>query len=439
MNHLIGEVIDYSHEGLGVVKIDDYVYFVNDVLNDEIIEFVVIKKKKKYGFGKLIRIIKKNINRQQYPCLYEECPSCNLRNLNYQEQINFKKQAIINTYQKANLNYNKINFISNDYIYNYRNKIILHFKQDNKTIKLGYYHNKDIISINKCLLVNETINEFINDFNKIINNYPVSIYDKINKKGLLKHLVVRVNYENKLLIGIIINSNKISKELQSLIDEISNIKNVISIVVSFNELHNSIILSNNNKIMFGKGYFIDKILTYQFRISLNSFFQINSHMISKLYLTAINNAHLTKNDIVLDAYCGTGTIAILLSKYVRKVIGVDVVSDAIKDANYNKELNNIDNVDFINQDINDYLDDFDKEINCLVIDPPRLGIDHKFIDLIIEHKINKIVYISCNGASQSRDIKLLIENGYEINSVTGVDMFSNTYHTEIISILERKL
>ncbi|MDR1781786.1 MAG: 23S rRNA (uracil(1939)-C(5))-methyltransferase RlmD [Bacilli bacterium] len=439
--NLVGEVIDYSHQGQGVVKIDNFIYFINNVLIGEIIEFQVIKKNKRYGFGKVIKIIEASNNRYQLNCSYDNCYNCNLKNMNYKEQVLFKKKAITNTLIKAKLSINDIDFIENDHCLNYRNKIVLHFtKNEDNKIKLGYFINKklDINIINECLLVNDNINHIIKELNIILNDCHLSIYDYHKKNGILKHLIIRINYQNDFLIGIVINDNKVNDELNNLINKISNLVNVKGIIINFNQLNNSLLFSNNSILSYGKEYIIDHILDYQFRISINSFYQVNSYMLTKLYTKAIEIANFNKNDIVLDAYCGVGTISMLVSKYVNKVIGVDIVKEAINDACYNQELNNINNINFICSDVNDYLNNFSKDITSVILDPPRSGASLSFLKTLINNNINKIIYISCNPATLARDLKILEDNNYSINKVVGVDMFSYTYHVEAITLIELK-
>ena len=434
MINLIGTVSDYSYEGQGVIKIDGLVYFIKDVLSGEIIEFQVIKKHKNYGFGKAIKIIKPSVNREIFRCSYHKCHNCDLKALNYTEQIKFKKQTLAHTLEKAKITGNNIEFSANDKPTNYRNKIVLHFKSEKATLALGYFCNKkgDVVPVEQCWLADERINAVLTKITLLFKTATLSTYDYQTKKGLLKHLIMRVSHNNELLIGVVINSKTINNELRSILNRISNIANVKSVVVNCNTLHNSLLLSPDNRVITPNAYIIDEILGYRFRLSLNSFYQVNTTMLSKLYLKALSLAHLNKDDVVLDAYCGVGTLSLLLSAKVKKVIGVDIVQEAIIDAKYNKELNEVNNAIFICSDVDEYIRQFNAEINCVFLDPPRSGASESFLKTIIDHKIKSIIYISCNPVTLARDISLLKAHGYTLENVAGFDLFSYTHHLECV-------
>ena len=385
-----------DHQGRGIGKINNKIIFIPYTLPDEIVEFKITKEKKNYLEGQAIKIIKPSEIRITPPCpYYTKCGGCNLMHLNYNEQLKYKQEKIeniISKYTNKDIKINKI--IKAEHQYYYRNKITLHAEDE-----IGFYKNnsKNIIKINKCIIADKSINNIIKELNdkKIKNN----------------ELIIRTNNKETLLY--IKNNNENLKSIKA--------DNII----------------NNSKIIKGNNYIIENINNYKYLVSPTSFFQVNTEQTIKLYNKIKELAKITKNDKILDLYCGTGTIGLYLSKACKEVLGVEINKEAIKDANKNKIINNIKNATFIAGDAKEIIKKLKFNPDIIIIDPPRSGLFKGMINNLIKFKAKKIIYVSCDPITLARDLKEL-SNLYNIEEIQPLDMFPNTYHVECVTLLSKK-
>ncbi len=385
-----------DNEGNGLSHINDKIIFIPKCLEGELVDIDIVKETKKYYVGKLNKIIISSKKRIDSPCKYfDKCNGCNLLHLSYEDTINYKENKIKEIFKKY-LNYNlDVNVIKCDNHYNYRNKVLFHIK--NKSI--GFINEDRIVDIDECKTIDNNLNNTI-EFIKSLN---------INNGKAL----IRVNYLNEILISIDtkdnINFNKVD----------SNIKGIVL----------------NNEIIYGQDYFMDTINDLKFKVSYNSFFQVNKDINSKLF--NIINDNINDKDNVLDLYCGVGTLGINASLKASSVLGIDNLESNIKDANENKKLNNIKNIEFICGDASIFLKYINKNVNTIIVDPPRNGLNRLTLKNIVEYKSNKIIYVSCDPFTLVRDLKELIKV-YNIKKYYLLDMFPFTHHIESLMVLERK-
>ena len=250
--------------------------------------------------------------------------------------------------------------------------------------------------------------------------------------------MIREGFETgEIMLVLVQNGEKNTLSVEDITRKFPEIK---TIVINVNTKNTNVVLSNENIIIYGNGYILDKLGDYTFKISPNSFYQVNPVQTEKLYNLAINEAKLNKNDILCDLYCGIGTIGIFASKFVKKVYGIEIVDQAIKDAKENAKINNIDNVEFIAGDVETAFDKLLKENvkpDVIIVDPPRKGLDDTTIENLNKLKLNRLVYVSCNPATLMRDLQKLMEV-YEIKSITPTDCFCYTSHVECVSVLYLK-
>ena len=413
----IDDVVDVNvtaleNEGNGVCKIGGMICFVPKVLPGEVARIRITERHKNFLRGKLIEIIEKSKDRCGVDCLYYgECGGCNLRHQLSKANLKFKKEKVETALRKiAKIDVKVENTIPCKKEDNYRNKASFKLEDD----KIGFFEEGTyrLIDIKDCLLCENEINKVLKLVKKYINY-------NINE---IKILTVKYSNEaNELLIDIESNNNKDIKIKDYLINNISNIKTIIF----------------NGKVVYGNGYIRHVTNNLAFNVSAKSFYQVNSMQTEKLYSEAINVAKLKKDDVVLDLYCGTGTISCILSKYVKKVIGIEIVEDAIKDAKNNLKINNIENVKFICADATKEISKIKENIDVIFLDPPRKGVDRKAIAIIKKIRPQKIIYISCNPVTMSRDIGYLSDL-YDVKKVVPVDMFPNTSHVEVITRLDLK-
>ena len=391
-----------DHFGRGVVHIDNIPVFVDGALSDEEVEIEITKTKKNYMEGIVTKRIKDSIDRVKPLCpYYDECGGCDLMHIPYNKQLEFKENKIKEILKKF-ANIENINKIISTKQYNYRNKITLQVNE-----KIGLYKKKsyDLVAIDECLITDNKINNIIKRLKKI---------DLKN----IKQIVIRATNEVMLIFYI---KDKINEK---------------EIINSFNDLDSIVVIDDKEKVIHGKKYIEEDINNYRFIISPQSFFQVNFDGMQKLYNKAIEYANIN-NDNVLDLYCGTGTIGIYASIYAKKVLGIEINQSAIKDAFINKEINNINNIDFKVGDVKDLVDKINFKPDIIFVDPPRSGLDSKTTQYLLNIKANKIIYISCNPVTLARDLNIL-KNKYDVIEVTPVDMFPNTYHVECVVLLQYK-
>lgn len=405
MNYLIKSL---NHQGKGITRINNKVTFVDNALPNEIVEINISKETKKYIEAKVKKYEKKSQERTQEKCpYYNNCGGCDIMHMNYKTQLEFKKnkvKEIINKFTKENVLINEIIYKEQ---FNYRNKATFHVKE-----KIGFYKEKsyEIIEIDKCLISSKKINEILSILKKLeLNN--------------IKSIVIRTsNHDNSTMVILDIINN---------IDEnifINNLKNNIDSLYTLKD--------KNYKLIYGNKYITEKLGDLKFIVSPDSFFQVNTNMAYKLYEKVKEYAKSTKEERILDLYCGTGTIGLFLASSCKEVVGVELNKYAINDANYNKELNKIQNAKFICGDSGKILKSLKYKPDIIIVDPPRSGLDNLAINQIISLNSKKIIYVSCDPVTLARDINILKEK-YEIKEITPVDMFPNTQHVECVCVLNR--
>lgn len=439
------DIIDIGINGEGIGKIDNFTIFVDGALPNETVNIKIIKVKKNYGYGKLIKIIKSSPYRINPICEnFGKCGGCNLLHLSYDEQLNIKSKFIQTNLKKiAKIENIKVpKAIGMDNPFNYRNKASFPINFTDK-VNIGFYRPRshNIINIDNCLIQNPINNIIIQKIKDFIKESNISIYNENTGKGDLRHIVTRIaNKTNELLICVVINNNKFLYG-DLLIKNFKDIPNIDSIVINYNTKNNNVILGDKVETILGKGYIVDYIKDLKFNISPLSFYQVNPIQTEVLYETALNFCNLTGNEIVFDAYCGIGTISLFLAKKCKKVYGIEIVPDAIKNAISNAELNNINNAEFFIGRSEDIIPKLIFENNIfpdvIVVDPPRKGCDKVLLDSIIKTSIKKLVYISCDNSTLSRDIAYLSKFGFKLDKIQPVDMFCMTTHIECVALITR--
>lgn len=437
----------YSHEGYGVSHVKGFVLFVKEAIVGEIVEVCVTKSNKNYAFGKIVDILSVSNSRVMPICdIYKNCGGCNLQHMDYKEQINFKENKIKESlYKIANIKDVKIDkFYSMSIPYEYRNKVQVPFGKSNGLVIAGFYENKThrIINMNYCHIQFKEANDIIDKTREYLKNNNIEIYNEINHHnlrsnyGLFRHVIIRKGYNTNEIMVVVVLTRDDEEFLNSYVEFIlSNFSNVKTIILNVNDKVTNVIFGDYERILYGDGYITDKINDFVFRIQSKSFFQVNTKQSEKLYSCAMEMGELRYGDILLDAYCGIGTIGICSSRRVKKVYGIEECKESIIDANENKRINNIKNIEFIEGKVEDVINDLiDKGVNitCAILDPPRKGVQESVLTKLRNIKCKKIVYISCDVSTFSRDAKILISLGYKLTKVRGVDMFCQTHHVETV-------
>ena len=391
-----------NHQAMGIAKINGKVVFIPKVIVGDIVDIDIIKEYKNYSIGRVNKIIKNGSKRVDVLCpYYDICGGCSISAYTYQDELEYKVNNVIDIFKGNEIDI-KPNIIKSDNRYGYRNKITL--QVSNGIIGLYEEDSNKIVDVDKCLLVSDKLNEIIDIIKKNIN------VNKCNK------IVIRDTYYGIMIIFYgSVNNEEVIKYLG---------KKVVSIYT----------YDNKYKCIYGEKYLYEMIGEYKYRISPDSFFQVNSRTVNKLYNKVVEYAIKNeKKDNLVDLYCGTGTIGIYLSKYFNNIIGIELNKQAVEDAKENAKINSVNNIEFYAGDVGKIINDQIKA-DVIVVDPPRSGLDKRTKDILLKIKANKIVYVSCNPLTLARDIKEL-DNGYELGDITLVDMFPNTHHVESVCVL----
>lgn len=393
---LIIENLD--HQGRGIAKQNEKVYFIENALPNEEVEVEITKQKKNIIEGKVTKYYKKNEENRVEPLCpyYGICGGCSIMHIKNQNKYKLDKlNNIINKYVDKNIEIKEVESLNK---YNYRNKITLQVKDN--TLGLYKKESNDIVEIDKCLLVNEKINQIIKLIKK---NQNLKNINQIVIKSMEESMVTF--YTNK---DININVDYLKNYVQS--------------------------IYVNKKLIYGKNKISARMDKYKFLVSSESFFQVNTIEATSMYNYI--KSLIEKTNVIFDLYCGTGTIGIFVHDKADKLIGLEINADAIKDANENKKINNIENIEFFESDASNIIQKTNLKPNIIIVDPPRNGLSDKMIDDINKLEPEKIIYVSCDPMTLARDIKKL--NKYDVIKIKGFDMFPNTYHVESVILLQRK-
>ena len=449
------EKIVFGGEGLG--RVDGFTVFVPMSVPGDKLEIDIISVKKSYARGLITRIIEPSKDRIEdlSKVSFEDFDGCDFGMLKYEKQLEYKDKMLEEVLTKIsgidleNVQVGKI--IGSDEKVNYRNKTAEPFFKKDGIIQTGFYSRKshNVFLAKENLLKSEIAKMIIDKFLQKVNSFSgtkkeFKVFNEVNNTGFLKQIMIRNNEKDEVMIVVVVNKNsqynQLSKVLEEMYDENDCIK---SIYISVKTEQNNVILGKNIHL-FGSQYLEEEMEGLKFKIYPNSFFQINKKQALKLYDTAIEFLNEEKNNkfyekAVIDAFSGTGTIAMMLSKNIKKVIGIESVESSTLAAKLTSYENSIQNVEFVNGKVEKELPKILKreDVGAIVFDPPRRGIEELALKSVVQNKIEKIVYISCNPATFARDVKILTENGYVLKKITPVDMFPQTAHIEVVGLLEK--
>ncbi len=374
----------------------------------------------------------------------QKCGGCNIHQTSYKEQLK-EKTEYVKRLVKNELNNNVIvkDIIGMENPYYYRNKGKFVFGTDaNKQPVMGFYEEgtHKVVNSNHCMIQNKEINEIANFTFELIKKYKIKIYNEDTGKGFLRNLIIKhAIHTDEIMLVLVTIDEKLYKREEIIKELVLKFPNIKTIVQNINNQKTKVILGTKNYKLYGNGYIVDYIENLKFKISPLSFYQVNPIQTEKLYAKAIQFAKLTGRETVYDLYSGIGTISLLVSKQAKKVYGIEVVKDAVKDAVENVRLNKITNVEFISGKVEEMLPKLCKResADVIFVDPPRSGLDYKTIQTLENVKPKKIVYISCNPATLMQNLKEL-SRFYEINEIQPVDMFPWTSHVECVCVLNRR-
>jgi 23S rRNA (uracil1939-C5)-methyltransferase len=453
-------VTGYAAEGKALARIDGKVIFIEGAVPGDVADVMITKNKKDWAQGKATRIKEYSAERVQPFCIhFGICGGCKWQMLPYEKQLEYKEQEVRDVIKRIG----RINdapvlpILGSAKTIHYRNK--LEFTFSNKKYlthdeledlgedqwpggALGYHVPRlydKIVEITECWLMDEVNNRIRNGLREFAQKNNYSYYDITEHKGFLRNILIRNCTTGELMVNLVFGNEDKEKRENILNYLLEIVPEISTLVYTINQKWNDSLTELEPQTYYGKGYVTEKLGDYYFKISPKSFFQTNTLQAEVLYNVAKEFAELTGNEIVYDLYCGTGSIGIFLSKHAKKIIGVEMIEEAIIDAKANAQLNNLSHTFFYAGDVieicNDAFFEMHGRPDVLIVDPPRAGLHNKLITKLLEIKSPKIVYVSCNVATQARDLQLLNEK-YVVEKIQPVDMFPHTHHIESVALLK---
>ncbi len=464
------EITVYAFEGKGISKIvlDDsdkkFTVFVNNTYPGDKVKAIIKKKKSSYAEANVEELIRSSNQRVQAKCKYfGTCGGCKQQDLDYSFQLKYKEEQVKDIFQRIGgiSNFELLPIVPSADIFFYRNKMEYSFADKrwltkdeisdtneitDRNFALGLHIPRifdKVLDINECFLQSEISNEILNFTRDFFKSRNTSIYSTKTHQGYLRNLVIKSGFKTKETMVNLVTSEdneRLFTEFSNLL--IQKIPSISTIINNINEKKSNVAIGDYEKVFFGNGHISDKIGDFTFKISANSFFQTNTMQAEKLYQTALDFAELQGSEVVYDLYSGAGTISIFVSKNAKKIYGFESVKSAVSDSAGNCKLNDISNVKSFQVDLNKSFIPFleKKKIekpDIIIADPPRSGMNPKTVSDIMKLSPQKIVYVSCNPATQARDVKILVENGFHLVKMKPVDMFPHTYHIENVALLSK--
>lgn len=440
------EIVDLTHEGAGVAKVDGFVFFVDNALPGEVIKMRVLKLKKNIGFGKVEEYVTLSPNRNQdIDATYLRSGIADFGHMTYEEQLKFKrKQVVDNLYKTAGISDVEVaETLGMETPYAYRNKAQVPVRRVKGQLETGFYrkNSHDLIPIEDFLIQDKEIDKLIVFVRDLLRRYDLKPYDEKEQTGLIRHLVVRRgHYSGQMMLVFVTTRPKVFRIDQVIAKITAAFPNVVSIIQNINDKNTNAIFGKEFRTLYGQDTITDSMLGNDYEISAQSFYQVNTEMAEKLYQTAIDFSDLNSDSIVIDAYSGIGTIGLSFAKEVKEVYGVEVIETAVEDAKKNAERNGITNAHYVADSAENAMAKWSKDgikPDVIIVDPPRKGLTESFIKASVAMQPEKVTYVSCNPATMARDIKLYQELGYELKKVQPVDLFPQTHHVETVALLSK--
>ncbi|HCM88243.1 MULTISPECIES: 23S rRNA (uracil(1939)-C(5))-methyltransferase RlmD [Enterococcus] len=435
---------DLSYEGLGVAHIDGYPLFIENALPEEEMVIKAVKVGKKFGYGKVMERFNANPERQEVEDLdLLRSGIAPLSHMTYDYQLRFKKQQVENVLRTiAKLPELPVApTLGMENPIGYRNKAQIPVQKVDNKLTTGFYrkNSHNLLPIENYLIQDPKIDQAIITIRDILQRFNVKAYNERENTGFIRHIIIRRgHYSHEMMVILVTRTERFFKGTEIAETIKTELPEVVSVIQNVNSEKTNVIMGQLEKVLFGKTTIDDTLLGRTYRISPQSFYQVNTEQTEVLYKTAIDFAELDSEDIVVDAYCGIGTIGLSLADNVKHVYGVEIVPQAIEDAKANAKANGIENANYEIGKAEKIMPRWAREgiePSVIFVDPPRKGLDEKFIEASAAVNPEKIVYISCNPATLARDLRRYEDLGYHAVKVQPVDLFPQTYHVESVTLL----
>ena len=439
-----GQVIDvditgYTSEGQGVARVEGLAVFVAGAIKGERVKIKIVHLGHTAAYGDILEILTASPERIQPECPYAaDCGGCVFWHMTYEEECRAKAQRVADALTRiGGLDFPAVPITGGQTVTGYRNKAQYPVASKKNKAYAGFFRagTHDVVENERCLILPEETDRVKTVVMDYVNQNRVSVYDEVAHKGLLRHIYVRRGAVSKqILVCLVINGRSIPKA-HELVARLKKIPGFATLVLSVNTRKGNAVLGDEFLTIYGEGFIEDTLCGLNFRLSPRSFYQVNHHQAQRLYEAAISQAEITKNDTVLDLYCGVGTITLAMASAAGKVIGVEVIPQAVEDAKDNAKRNGIENAEFFCGDAGAAALELERKgirADVVIVDPPRKGLNGDTIEALARFAPRRIVYVSCDPATLGRDTALIKERGYEVKNAMAADLFPRTVHVESI-------
>ena len=438
-------ISDYTAEGQGVAKIDGCAVFIPNAIAGEKVMVRIEKAQKTWAAGKITEILEKSPHRVNRECpVAKLCGGCDFWHMDYEEETRMKAERVRQALNRIGGEaLTEMPILAAPDCHSYRNKAQYPVSSKKGRVFAGFFKagTHQVVENERCLILPEETDRVKKIVIDYVNHYRISAYDEETHKGLLRHIYVRRGAVSKqVLVCLVVNGRKLP-HTDDLMKRLQAVPGFTTLVLSVNTKKGNTILGDEFITLYGPGYIEDTLCGLDFRLSARSFYQVNHHQAQRLYETAISQAEITKEDTVLDLYCGVGTITLCMAKAAGNVIGVEVIPQAVEDAKDNAKRNGIENAEFFCGDAGEAalaLEAKGVKADVVVVDPPRKGLNADAIEALARFAPRRIVYVSCDPATLARDVALLKEKGYAVKNAMAADLFPRCAHVESIVCFTRK-
>ena len=439
-------ITDYTAEGQGVAHVEGCAVFIPNAIAGEKVRVRIEKAQKTWAAGKIVEILEKSPHRVNRECpVAKLCGGCDFWHMDYDEETRLKSERVKNCLNRmGGENLEEVPILAAPTCYGYRNKAQYPVAAKKGRAYAGFFRagTHDVVENQRCLILpkeTDAVKDAVMDY---VNQYRITAYDEVAHKGLLRHIYVRRGVvSGQILVCLVCNGDKLPK-VEELLKRLKKISGFTTLVLSVNTKKGNAVLGDRFITLYGPGYIEDTLCGLNFRLSPRSFYQVNHHQAQRLYQAAISQAEITREDLVLDLYCGVGTITLAMAGVAGKVIGVEVIPQAVEDAKDNAVRNGIENAEFFCGDAGQAALELEKQgikPDVVVVDPPRKGLNADTIEALHRMGPRRIVYVSCDPATLARDVALLKQRGYQLKNAMAADLFPRCSHVESVVTLSRKI
>ena len=438
-------ITDYTAQGQGVAKIEGCAVFIPNAIAGERCLVRIEKAQKTWAAGKITELLEKSPHRVNRECpVAKLCGGCDFWHMDYEEESRLKAERVRQALNRiGGESLEEIPILAAPTCYGYRNKAQYPVASKKGRAYAGFFRagTHQVVENDRCLILPQETDRVKSTVMDYVNQYRVTAYDELTHKGLLRHIYVRRGVvSGQILVCLVVNGRKLP-HIPELVEKLKKIPGFTSLVLAVNTRPGNAVLGDEFISLYGPGYIEDTLCGLNFRLSPRSFYQVNHHQAQRLYEAAIAQAEITKNDLVMDLYCGVGTITLAMAKAAGQVIGVEVIEQAVEDAKDNAKRNGIDNAEFFCGDAGKAALEMEAKgikPDVIVVDPPRKGLNADTIEALHRMSPRRIVYVSCDPATLARDVALLKERGYSLKNAMAADLFPRCAHVESIVTMIRE-